>query len=68
MDSDELLAEQRSFYRARAPEYDEWWQRQGPYDQGAPAFYRTHTEANQHVGPLQFRRANGDPERLEAAG
>jgi ubiquinone/menaquinone biosynthesis C-methylase UbiE len=34
VDSDELLAEQRSFYRARAPEYDEWWQRQGPYDQG----------------------------------
>jgi demethylmenaquinone methyltransferase/2-methoxy-6-polyprenyl-1,4-benzoquinol methylase len=31
---DELLAEQRSYYRARAPEYDEWWQRRGRYDQG----------------------------------
>ena len=31
---DELLAEQRSFYRARAPEYDEWWQRRGRYDRG----------------------------------
>jgi demethylmenaquinone methyltransferase/2-methoxy-6-polyprenyl-1,4-benzoquinol methylase len=34
MDDDELLAEQRSFYRARAPEYDDWWQRRGRYDRG----------------------------------
>jgi len=31
---DDLLAEQRSFYRARAPEYGEWWQRRGRYDRG----------------------------------
>ncbi len=31
---DELLAEQRAYYRARAPEYDEWWQRRGRYDRG----------------------------------
>jgi SAM-dependent methyltransferase len=31
---DDLLAEQRSYYRARAPEYDEWWQRRGRYDRG----------------------------------
>jgi SAM-dependent methyltransferase len=29
-----LLADQRSFYRARAPEYDQWWQRRGRYDCG----------------------------------
>ena len=29
---DDLLREQRRFYRARAPEYDEWWQRRGRYD------------------------------------
>jgi len=34
MDDDDLLAEQRAFYRARAPEYDEWWKRQGRYDRG----------------------------------
>jgi SAM-dependent methyltransferase len=34
VDHEELLAEQRSFYRARAREYDEWWQRRGPYDRG----------------------------------
>jgi SAM-dependent methyltransferase len=31
---DELLAEQRDYYERRAPEYDEWWQRRGRYDQG----------------------------------
>lgn len=32
---DELLEEQRAYYRARAPEYDDWWQRRGRYDRGA---------------------------------
>ena len=34
MDDEGLLAEQRSYYRARAPEYDEWWQRRGRFDRG----------------------------------
>jgi SAM-dependent methyltransferase len=34
MRDDDLLEEQRAFYRARAPEYDEWWQRRGRYDRG----------------------------------
>ncbi len=34
VNDDDLLAEQRSCYRARAPEYDEWWQRRGRYDRG----------------------------------
>ena len=34
VNEDDLLAEQRSFYRARAPEYDEWWQRRGRYERG----------------------------------
>jgi len=33
-DDDDLLDEQRRFYVARAPEYDEWWQRSGRYDRG----------------------------------
>jgi len=28
---DELLAEQVAYYRARAPEYDDWWLRRGRY-------------------------------------
>jgi SAM-dependent methyltransferase len=35
VDDDELLAEQRMYYRARAPEYDEWWQRRGRFERGA---------------------------------
>ena len=31
---EELLAEQVAYYRARAPEYDEWILRQGRYDRG----------------------------------
>lgn len=33
-DDADLLAEQRAYYGARAPEYDEWWQRRGRYDRG----------------------------------
>ncbi len=33
-DDEQLLEEQQAFYRARAPEYDEWWQRRGRYDRG----------------------------------
>jgi ubiquinone/menaquinone biosynthesis C-methylase UbiE len=29
-----LLDEQATYYRDRAPEYDQWWLRQGPYDRG----------------------------------
>lgn len=31
---DALLAEQISYYRARAPEYDNWWARQAEFDLG----------------------------------
>lgn len=34
MQEDEILAEQLLYYRARAPEYDEWFLRQGRYDRG----------------------------------
>lgn len=29
-----MLDEQQAYYRARAGEYDEWWQRRGRYDRG----------------------------------
>lgn len=34
MEDAELLAQQVAYYRARAPHYDEWWQRCGVYDRG----------------------------------
>lgn len=33
---DDLLEEQIAYYRARAPEYDEWWFRQGRYELDGP--------------------------------
>lgn len=48
-DLDALLDEQSAYYRARAPEYDQWWRREGSFDRGE-AFNRAwHTE----VGQLQ---------------
>ena len=34
MKPEDLLAEQVEYYRARAPEYDQWWLREGSYDLG----------------------------------
>ena len=34
MDDRQLLDQQMAYYRARAPEYDEWFLRQGRYDRG----------------------------------
>ena len=42
-DSD-LLAEQQRYYRARAPEYDAWWERRGRYDRGPDANARWFAE------------------------
>ncbi|MCI4323662.1 MAG: class I SAM-dependent methyltransferase [Thermoplasmata archaeon] len=33
----DVLEEQRSYYRARAQEYDQWWNREGRYDRGGVA-------------------------------
>ncbi len=34
VEDEELVADQVAYYRARAPRYDEWWQRCGAYDKG----------------------------------
>lgn len=39
MGDDDLLREQVAYYRARAPEYDQWWNREGAWDLG-PEFNR----------------------------
>jgi len=51
---DELIDEQKAYYEARAPEYDEWFLRQGRYDRGD-----AHHEA--------WRRELGEVERVLAA-
>ena len=34
MNSDDILQAQVAYYRARADEYDDWWERRGDFDLG----------------------------------
>jgi SAM-dependent methyltransferase len=55
--ADDLLAEQQAYYRARAPEYDDWWERRGRYDRG-----REHTRAwNAEIDSVLTHLARFDP-------
>jgi SAM-dependent methyltransferase len=45
MVDDALLTEQLDYYRARAGEYDRWWNREGRFDRGAEANARWFAEA-----------------------
>jgi demethylmenaquinone methyltransferase/2-methoxy-6-polyprenyl-1,4-benzoquinol methylase len=45
VDEAALLDEQRAYYRARAREYDRWWERTGRFDRGADANARWFEEA-----------------------
>lgn len=63
---DELLEEQRAFYRARAPEYDEWWQRRGRYDRGHELSEEWDRQVAQVEEALMSFGAEGDV--LELAG
>ena len=66
MNDDGLLAEQRAYYRARAPEYDEWWQRRGRFDRGPESAEEWDREVAQVAGALETFAATGDV--LELAG
>lgn len=47
-DTAALLDEQMAYYRARSPEYDQWWLRAGKYDRG-PRFLRSWDEETDQV-------------------
>jgi SAM-dependent methyltransferase len=66
MNDDRLLAEQRAYYQARAPEYDEWWQRRGPFDQGPESAEEWDREVAHVAAALESFGATGDV--LELAG
>jgi SAM-dependent methyltransferase len=66
MNDDDLLREQRSFYRARAPEYDEWWQRRGRYNRGQDETREWHSQVAAVDAALATFAATGDV--LEMAG
>jgi demethylmenaquinone methyltransferase/2-methoxy-6-polyprenyl-1,4-benzoquinol methylase len=56
----ELLTVQRSYYRARAPEYDAWWHRLGRYDRGPEANARWFAQAADLERALARFRPEGD--------
>jgi SAM-dependent methyltransferase len=61
---DALLGEQAAYYRARAPEYDEWWQRSGRYDRGPEATARWRTEVAQVETELSAAALTGEVAEL----
>jgi len=56
----------RRIYRARAPEYDEWWQRRGRYDRGSALVEEWNRQVAQVEAALATFGATGDV--LEMAG
>lgn len=59
MKDDELLAEQRAYYRARAPECDEWWQRRGRFDRGSDSAEEWDRQVAQVAAALETFGATG---------
>ncbi len=57
---DEILAGQRAYYRARAPEYDEWIERRGRYDHGPDLNARWFAETEQVRDALVALDLRGD--------
>lgn len=57
---DPLLDEQADYYRARAGEYDDWWQRVGRYDRGAEATARWNEEVAEVDAALARASLAGD--------
>jgi hypothetical protein len=63
---DEALSQQRAYYRGRAPEYDEWWQRRGRYDRGEQESREWHDQVASVDAALRSFDVKGDV--LELAG
>jgi SAM-dependent methyltransferase len=60
MADDALLTEQLDYYRARAGEYDRWWNREGRFDRGAEANARWFAEAAELERVLGHFNPRGD--------
>ena len=66
VDDDALLAGQRAYYRARATEYDEWWQRRGRFDRSSEMSKEWDRQVSLVAAALGTFGASG--EVLELAG
>ena len=59
-DERRILAEQVAYYRARAPEYDDWFYRRGAFDNGAEWNGRWRAELDDLAGALDRARPGGN--------
>jgi 2-polyprenyl-3-methyl-5-hydroxy-6-metoxy-1,4-benzoquinol methylase len=66
MTTDDLLAEQLAYYRSRAAEYDDWWERRGRYDRGDEATARWLRERAEVFDKLDQVSLRGDILELAA--
>ena len=66
MTGDSVLAEQRRYYAARAPEYDDWWFRRGRYALEPAAQVRWDADVAEVEAALAAFRAEGDVLELAA--
>lgn len=55
-----ILTEMVDYYRARAPEYDEWWRRQGRYDRGPEHNALWFAEIEQVLADFDALQMTGD--------
>src|SRR5919198_871127 len=63
---DRLLAEQRRYYRERAPEYDDWWFRRGDYALDAETAARWFADVGELEAALEAFGPSGDVLELAA--
>ena len=66
VEEEELVADQVAYYRARAPIYDEWWQRSGAYDRGPEMHVEWNRQLDQVEEELRTFSVSGNV--LELAG
>jgi len=62
----DVLTEMKAYYAARAPEYDDWWFRRGPYDLGEEGNARWAAEAAEVEAALDALRPFGSVVELAA--
>lgn len=58
--SADIIAEMAQYYRDRAPEYDEWFERRGRYDQGDPANAAWFADVEQAFAAFDALHFTGD--------
>jgi demethylmenaquinone methyltransferase/2-methoxy-6-polyprenyl-1,4-benzoquinol methylase len=66
MDLEQLLEEQRQYYRERAPEYDDWWLRRGTYTLDTEAEAAWFADVSELEAALEDFAPRGDVLELAA--